>query len=237
MKKRFKIAALLVFMFLVNSAGAQKILFGAGGGYATFSMSDLKDYNTTVQNNLPFSPEVTDNFPAWFYLNADVLYSFPRLVAAGLTVSTTSTGSRLHLADYSGEYSFDMQTHSWFPGVKVLLGKAPGRTNGPCFSLEGGMAFSSMSFDEKIAVYEEETNDQQDFSAHGFFVKPGLTYMYHVGSQLIVSANVSYYLGFESGYYVKGNSGQKITNTDTGKRIKPNWNGLRAGLVLYWGKE
>lgn len=234
MKNLLKILVLLISMLLANSSGAQKLLFGVGGGYATFSMNDLKDYNTTVQNNLSFTPVLTDNFPGWLNFNADVLYSLPKLLAAGLTVSTTSTGSRLHLSDYSGEYSFDNRQHGWFPGVKVLVGKAPGRQSGFSAAMESGMAFSSMSFNEKFVLYEEETGDKQEFSARGFFVKPGITYMQHIGNQLIVAANVSYYLSFENGYYIKGNSDQKITNTDTGKNIKPNWNGLRAGILIYW---
>ena len=227
----------MIYMLLANSVGAQKILFGAGGGYATFSMSDTKTYNEWVQGNLPFTPVLTDNFPGWYFIQAEALYSFPKILAAGLKVSGTSTGSRLHLADYSGEYTFDNQQHGWFPGVKLLLGKAPGRTNGPCFSLEGGMAFSSMTFDEKIVVYEEETTDNGEFSARGFYVQPGLTYMQHVGSHFVIAANVSYYLGFESGYFVRGHNDQKITHPDTGEKIKPNWNGLRAGIVVYWGLD
>ena len=234
MTNSLKITAILLTVLFVNTAVAQKFLLGVGGGYATFNMSDTKDYNKSVQNNLPFTPVLTDNFPGWYFFNAEALYSFPKILAAGLKVSTTSTGSRLHLADYSGEYTFDNQQKGWFPGVKLLLGKAPGRQSGFCASMEGGMAFSSMTFDEKMVVYDEQTDDHQEFSARGFYVQPGLNYMQHVGEQIILSANVSYYLGFESGYFVKGHSDQKITNNDTGKKIKPDWNGLRAGIVVYW---
>lgn len=225
---------IVLALFVSNATVAQKILVGAGGGYATFSMSDTKDYNQWVQNNLPFTPVVTDNFPAWYFLNAEALYCFPRLLAAGLKISTTSTGSRLSLADYSGEYTFDNQQNGWFSSVKLLLGKAPGTHSGSAFSLEGGMAFSTMTFDEEIVVADLESSDEMEFRARGFFIQPGLNYMQLVGEHLALSANVSYYLGFESGYFVKGNKDRKITNDETGEKIKPNWNGLRVGLVLYW---
>ena len=234
MKNLLSISAIVVAVFISNTVMAQKILLGAGGGYATFNMSDTKDHNKAVKNNLPFTPVLTDDFPGWYFFNAEALYSFPKLLAAGFKVSTTSTGSRLHLADYSGEYTFDNQQHGWSPGVKLLLGKAPGRLSGPGVSIEGGMTFSSMTFDEKIAVFDEHADDHSEYSAHGFYVQPGLNYMQHVNKQIILSANVSYYLGFENGYFVKGHSDQKITNNDTGEKIKPNWNGLRAGLVIYW---
>lgn len=226
-----------ILLFGTLFAGAQKMMLGAGAGYGTFSMSDTKDYNETIQNTLPFTPVLTDDFPGWFYFGGEMLYSFPKNIAAGITISTTSTGSRLHLADYSGEYTFDNLQRGWFPGVKVLLGKAPGQQNGLCFSAEAGMSFSSMHFDEKLLVYEEDASDQGDFSAHGFFIKPGVSYLQNLGQHLILSANVSYYLGFESGYFVNGHSDQKISNPETDEAIKPNWNGLRAGLVLYWATE
>ncbi len=234
MKNLLKYTAIVFTIFLVNTANAQKFLLGAGGGYATFSMSDTKDYNHSIQQNLPFTPVLTDDFPGWLFFNAEALYSFPKVLAAGLKISTTSTGSRLHLADYSGEYTFDNQQKGWFPGVRLLLGKAPGRQSGPCFSLEGGMAFSSMNFDEKIELFDEHTNDHAEFRACGFYAQPGLSYLQHVGEHIILSANVSYYLDFESGYFVRGHSDQKIRNNDTGEKIKPDWNGLRAGFVVYW---
>lgn len=235
MKKLIKLTVILFLIFLANTTDAQKFLIGAGGGYATFTMNDLKDYNEWVQNNLPFKPALTDDFPGWYFLNTEVLYSLPKIMAAGLKVSTTSTGSRLHLADYSGEYTFDNSQSAWFAGIKLLLGEAPGKKNGPCFSLEGGMGYSSMNFDEEITVYDEEQTDSQDFNALGFYVQPGLCYLQKAGKHIILSANVSYHLGFEKGYYVKGEKDFKITNPETGDKIKPDWNGLRAGIVVYWG--
>ncbi len=235
MENLFKIIAVVLFaMFLAETASAQKFLLGAGGGIATFRMKDTKSYNTWVQDKLPFDAVLTDNFPDWYYYQAEVLYSFPKVLAAGFKLSATSTGSRLHLADYSGEYTFDNRQQAWVPGIKLLLGKAPGRMSGPCFSAEGGIAFSSMSFNEATTVHEEQTDDFLEFSAHGFYVQPGFSYLQNMGRHLIVSANVSYYLGFENGYHTLGHSDQKITNSETGEKIKPDWNGVRAGIVVYW---
>jgi hypothetical protein len=235
MKNLLKITAVVFTVFIANTVGAQKILVGAGGGYATFSMTDTRDYNKWVQNNLPFTPVLTDDFPDWYFFNGEVLWSFSKFLAAGIKLSTTSTGSRLHLADYSGEYIFDNTQTGWFPGVKLLLGKAPGHNSGLCASVEGGLAFSSMFLREELVVGEEVMRDKETLNALGFYVQPGLNYMQHVGKHIIVSANVSYYLGFENGYYAEGDKDMKITNPDTGENIKPGWNGLRAGIIVYWG--
>lgn len=121
------------------------------------------------------------------------------------------------------------------PGVKLLLGKAPGHNSGLCASVDGGLAFSSMLLNEELVVGDEVIKDKQTLNALGFYVQPGLNYLQHVGNHIIVSANVSYYLGFEKGYYAEGDKDMKITHPDTGENIKPGWNGLRAGIVVYWG--
>ena len=235
MKNLLKISAIVFVLILGKTANAQEFLIGAGGGYATFAMTQTKDYNQWAKNNLPFTPVLTDDFPGWYFYDAELLYSLPKIMAAGLKVSTTSTGSRLHLSDYSGEYTFDNSQSVWITGIKLLLGKAPGKQSGPCFSVEGGISYSSMNFDEELKVYDEEQTDSQDFNALGFYVQPGVSYLQKMGKHIILSANVSYHLGFEKGYYVKGEKDLKITNLETGEKIKPDWNGLRAGIVVYWG--
>ncbi|MGQ8338952.1 hypothetical protein ACUNWD_20505 [Sunxiuqinia sp. A32] len=234
MKKLLNFNAVLLFLFIANTAGAQKYMVGVGCGYATFDMTDTKDYNETVLSKLPFAPFITDDFPGWYFFQAEALYSFPKVLAVGLKFSTTSTGSRIHLADYSGEYTFDNQQKGWFPGLKLLLGKAPGRKSGISVSIEGGMAFSFMTFDEKILVNEEAIDNYEEFNARGYYLQPGVNYMQHLGEHIIISANISFYKGFENGYYAEGDKDLKIRNNDTGEKIEPNWNGLRAGLVVYW---
>ncbi|MDX8337855.1 hypothetical protein SLH46_01590 [Draconibacterium sp. IB214405] len=234
MKNLLKISLFVCFVLFVNISSAQKLMLGLGGGYATFDMSDTRAYNEWVQNNLPFSPALTDDFPGWYYFSGEALYTLPKTVAVGLKMSTTSTGSRLHLSDYSGEYTFDNKQNAWFVGVKTLLGKAPGQKSGPCFSMEAGASFSSMSFEEEIVVYEERESDNEDFSAIGFYVEPGLTYLQNIGKNLIVSGNVSYHMDFGKGYHINGESDMEIIHPETNEKIKPQWNGLRAGIIIYW---
>lgn len=235
MKTIYNLTAILLLLCLANTAGAQRFLAGVGGGYATFAMTDTKDYNEYVQNNLPFTPVLTDDFPGWYFYNIEALYCLPKILAAGLKVSATSTGSRLNLADYSGEYTFDNNQQAWFAGAKLLLGKAPGKQNGPCLSLEGGVTLSTMNFEEELVVNNEQQNDEYDFEAMGFYMQPGISYLQKFGKHIILSANVSYHIGFEKAYHLKGEKDAKLMHQETKEEIKPDWNGLRAGIVVYWG--
>jgi hypothetical protein len=221
--------------FPVNS---QTILGGIGGGGGTFAMNSGKEYNQTVISLLAFNPEVTDNFPPWFVYKAELLYSFPRTLAAGLNISSTSTGSRLHLADYSGHYTFDNLQRVVNAGAKVLLGSAPGKKSGICGTLEGGMALSYMVLDEvfRLTDYPDEEYEDyhQNFTALGWYLQPGVTYQFFLTRHLQMAANAGYYIGFEKGYHLPGEPDQIIRNTRTNEIIKPEWNGLRLGVMLYW---
>jgi hypothetical protein len=234
MKNRQSICIILLFLIFTLNAKAQNLLIGAGSGLATFSMSSSKEYNQMVINTLAFNPAVTDNFPPYLFFNAEALYSFPKTLAAGLAVSRTSTGSRLHLADYSGEYTFDNLQNVLNVGAKILVGKQPGKTDGINIIFEGGMALSKMTFDESITLDAGSETYNEDFSAEGFYFQPGVAYHYHFLKQFQVAAHVSWYIGIEKGYHEKGNSNATIQFGENKEVIKPEWNGFRAGLTLYW---
>lgn len=229
--------AILLFLSFSPAIKAQNFLIGAGSGIGTFSMNSSKEYNQMVINRLAFNPVITDNFPPFLYFNAEALYSFPKTLAAGLALSTTSTGSRLHLADYSGEYTFDNLQNVVNVGAKILLGKQPGKTNGINFSLESGVALSKMTFDENISIDAGTETYNEDFSAEGFYIQPGVVYHYQFLQHLLVAAQISWYIGIEKGYHVNGSRKGIIRFGENNEVIKPEWNGLRAGLTLYWNTK
>ena len=229
-----KIYLFAALMAATYSLTAQNILVGLGSGGGTFEMSHEKAFNQSTVNLLPFKPVLMDNFPPYFFYKAEVLYSFPHTFAVGVNVSTTSTGSRLSLADYSGKYTMDQQHSGIFPGIKILLGEAPGKSNGLNLSLEGGFAFSTMKVDEKATVLEETVTNNDKFKATGFYAQPGLCYFINISSKVKICANVSYYKGFEKGYHVPGERDQKIVNSETFVPIRAQWDGIRCGITAYW---
>lgn len=214
---------------------AQNIFIGAGAGGGTFKMNSQKEFNQTIVDNLPFKPALTDNFPPYFFYKVEVLYNFSNILTAGINLSTASTGARLSLADYSGKYYFDNVQKGIFPGIKVFLGKALRESNELKFSLAGGASFSTMKIQEEIKIFDESTTDKQDFNAMGLFVQPGICYFINIVSNIKIGVEVSYYYGFEKGYHAPNEKKQKLFNTDTGKSIKPQWDGIRLGITAYWG--
>lgn len=229
-----KLFLAMTLIVITTTLKAQDLLIGISGGGATFGMKSTKEFNQTIVSLLPFTPVLTDNFPPYFYIKGEFLYCFHKNLALGLNVSSTSTGARLSLADYSGKYTLDNIQKGYFPGVKLLLGEAPGTSNGINFSLEGGVAFSNMIIKEDMEISGESASDEYELSAMGFFVQPGLNYFLCINSKLRFSADLSYYFGIEKGYHLTGSKDQKLLNSKTRKPIKPQWDGIRLGITAYW---
>jgi len=223
-----------ILIFATLTLKAQTILFGLGGGGGTFAMTSAKAFNQTLIQLLPFKPVVKDNFPPYFFYKAEAIYCLPRDLAIGINVSTTSTGSRLSLADYSGKYTLDNIQKGLFPGIKIVYGNWQGYPNGINFSLEGGAAFSKMTVTEDLKVFDQSTLNNEEFTALGFYVQPGLCYFKNVIPQLKLSANLSYYYGFEKGYHLPGDKNQRLYNSSSQQPIKPQWDGLRLGITAYF---
>ena len=232
--KYTKIYLVIALLVLTKALEAQNLLVGAGIGGGTFEMNSIKDYDQTIVNLLPFKPVLTDNFPPYFFYKAEVIYCFPKILAVGLNFHTTSTGSRLTLSDYSGYFTHDNVQKGLFPGVKIMLGKAPGKSDGFNFLLEGGAAFSTMDIKVDLTVADESQTDNANYKAQGFFVQPGICYFRNIYSNVKLCANISYYYGFEKGYHMPNEKDQKIFNSETGKQIKPQWDGIRLGITAYW---
>jgi hypothetical protein len=231
---KLKLLFALTLIVATTSLKAQELLAGISGGGATFGMNQTKEFNKVLIKLLPFTPVLKDNFPPWIFSKAEALYCLPQNLAFGLTLTSTSTGSRYTLSDYSGSYKFDNIQKGLFPGIKVLFGKSPGTSSGINAALEAGVAFSSMSIKENITISTENTSDSKDLKAMGIFIQPGVYYFQVINQKIRLSANLSYYFGIEKGYHLPGNKDQRLINTDTNNPVKPQWDGIRLGVTAYY---
>jgi hypothetical protein len=230
---RLKTYLVLVFIIIVSTVKAQDNLIGASFGGGTFSMNSTKEFNDDISSGLPFKTELTTNFPPYFFYKAEVLHCFKNF-ALGVNVSSTSTGSRLSYADYSGSYKLDNVQHGLFAGIKILDGQAPGKVTGFNLGLECGVAFSKMKMDEKMKVFDQTISDSTRDNSMGLYVQPGVYYFIVPKSHFRFSANVSYYFGIEKGYHLPNKKDAQLINPDTQKQIKPQWDGVRIGVTAYW---
>ena len=231
-----KLYMAMTMIIATTTIEAQIIFLGGGFGGGTFGMNSVKEYNQTILKQLPFKPAIKENFPPFFVYKAEIIYCLPDNLSVAINVTSTSTGSRLSLADYSGKYTLDNIQKGLFTGVKLLYGTGlkKGYLNGLNLSMEGGAAFSKMNISEELNVGTESQNDKMDLNATGFYVQPGACYFLNLTKQFKVCANISYYYGIEKGYHLPNNRKQILYNQESGSPVKPQWDGIRLGITAYW---
>lgn len=120
--RKFGIILFVIFQIsLPITLFSQELNFILGSGVGSYKMDDLKEFNNIVLKSLPFDARITNNFPIYWNYKSSILYSFKKLLTAGITWSYQSTGSRLSRVDYSGVYSFDSRIRSSTPGIIIEL--------------------------------------------------------------------------------------------------------------------
>jgi hypothetical protein len=228
-----EIVLLAVFIIFVSGRiFPQTITIGFGSGIGKYSMSGLKDFNRSIMDQLPFDSELTSDFPPYLFYEPLVMARFGNL-SAGLVYSFQSTGSRISAKDYSGEYRFDMKVRSSAPGLlceyEVLGIKRYSLS--PYASFRG--VFSRLQASEMLTIDDNIlTDESQELKAFSWLVEPGISLS---GSFGIVGVGIAFGYAIDLGgnpFHSVGNEDNILKNPVSGQEVKPDWNGIRAGITL-----
>src|SRR5688572_25709865 len=79
----------------------QRIDVSVSAGYATFRMDDLKAVQEEDLSYMPVEGEITNSFPGYLNFGGEVVF-YDSTYFVGVLLGHTSTGGRVHYADYSG---------------------------------------------------------------------------------------------------------------------------------------
>lgn len=110
-----------LILLIVNSTFSQKVSVDFDLGYGIYSMSQLKELNNEVLASLPFPAQTTSSFPPYLTYRAGFFYRVDTVYSIGTYLGYSSTGSRISLADYSGEYRFDQTISAISTGIALKL--------------------------------------------------------------------------------------------------------------------
>lgn len=233
MKDRFLKYYMTVFLavqiFSVNLT-AQGIRITVTAGAGTYRMQSMKTFIEKVNESLPFSPEVVDEFPPYWWYSADASIIYGDFTW-GLTINYNSTGSRVSLKDYSGEYLSDRKLIAVSPGITAGYLLPP---LGDRFSLtpvaDLGVLISGMEVDETLVAAGETVSDFHDnYRAFNFYANPSVRFAWTVSSMVSLELRTGYLLQFGGGQF------KSKTHSGSGAGIyhaSPDWTGLRCGLSV-----
>lgn len=220
----------LLFLIAVASF-PQRLSVGVGGGYGSYSMGTLKEFQSwrLQQSGLPL--KTTDNYPVAPFYRAEVALSnwlgFDKI---GVFYAFNSTGARTTMSDYSGRVNLDA----------LINGNQLGLTIHKDFSymgplsmgafVDGSLLLSSLRATDYLKL-EAPANvtqkDSYDLRAKGYSVEPGFAVKYVI-KPIVFQLTLGYLLDFSGKLYVKGSKNQWLQIDRT--VIEPDWSGLRMGL-------
>jgi hypothetical protein len=219
------IVCLLLFQIIANTFG-QKFNIEVGYGMGTYSMTDLKELNSSILENLPVDAEITDNFPPQPFYIAGLSFMVNRKTSFCITGSYCTTGSRISYKDYSGELIYDNILSSYSPGIQVsytLLDKMLRLTGETNFSL----SFSKLKLQEEIL----SSSNSAKFYSNSFQIEPRFKLSYQIKC-IELGARAGYLIDFEGNNKKEGEKEFILRNTKTGKDIKTNWSGVRLSISI-----
>jgi hypothetical protein len=209
---------------------AQGLNVSVTAGAGTYRMQNLKTFIEIVNESLPFSPVVVDEFPPyfWYAATASVIKGDFNW---GITVNYNSTGSRVSLKDYSGEYLSDRKLCSVSPGITAgyLL---PPLGNHFSFSPVAGIGVivTGMEVDETLIAAGDTVSDfHQNYRAINFFAHPSVRFGWTISSMVGLELQAGYLLQIGNGQF------KSISHRDSGVgiyHVNPEWTGLRCGISI-----
>lgn len=232
MTKRVLITLFLLISFI--RANSQEFNFGFQSGIGTYSMKGLKNINSEVPQGLPFDTKLVADFPAYFYFRPTMLIRFNNF-CLGLVYSFQSTGSRISAKDYSGEYRFDMKVKSNAPGIycEITL-SAEDNFRFNLYSIIGP-SFSNLETKEYFNVADTVLrNANYKFKAQNFYIEPGINFLLPLKA-FSFGINLGYLVQFgDQAFYTGNNKKNILFDTKNQVSVKPDWDGIRIGLSVFY---
>lgn len=203
-------------------------------GIGNYSMSDLKGLNQSLLKTLPFEAKVVSDFPPYWTYRPAILVKFNR-ISIGASLSYQSTGSRISVKDYSGEYRFDMNVNAISPGIYAEVEVVKINTLQVSFYTSAEKSTTRLSTDEYFNVADSLLiNEKFNLKAKSFSLEPGICISYPI-MFFTFGMNIGY--SFPMGakaFYLSDNKDKTMSNTETGKAVVPKWEGLRAWLTFSY---
>jgi hypothetical protein len=218
-----------IFLSIFLSTSSQQLSIDFSAGYSAFAMNDLNEFNTFILEDMPFKAKLTDSFPNNFEYKITPLLKLEKMFSIGLRWSTTSTGSKIHVKDYSGEYSLKASTSINTIGLVVSFG--PFQLKNFSFYINNnlGKNYSKLKYTEYFSLYEVSHDTTYNFKSNSNYCEPTIQMFYNFGI---------FELGLNCGYFIdfKGTYSSTLYDTNSlelhGKKIKSDWSGMRYGIIV-----
>jgi hypothetical protein len=223
-----------LLLIIANQARSQELIIGFQTGKGTYSMSGLNDLNSAISKSLPFNTKLVSDFPSYWSYRPTFLMKFNHF-SIGLSYTYQSTGSRISVKDYSGEYRFDMNINSSSPGIYGVADIVTFIGVQLSFYSMIEKSYTNLKMNEYFNVSDSLlTNQQYKFKATSYSFEPGIRISYPISFINIgINAGYSFQIGAK-GFYSIENKNNILVSSTSNLPITPNWNGFRMGFSVSY---
>lgn len=228
---------IILFLFAFEGFG-QKLHVNANIGYGTYFLKDLKDFQAEMISSTTVDDKSVENFPNNIYYSFTTNYAFNKKHSLGLGLKYYTTGARNHVADYSGEYTFDMIANAYTLFVNYKVRIISTNNFNTYFQFKTGALFSRLDINEQLDIYSGNSNTTEEiYKGNSIVLEPGIYLFYPIYKTISLNLSVGFERGLNRRLLNKDDYDEEyITFIDD---ISANWTGLRTsiGISFSFGKK
>lgn len=204
--------------------------FSAGLG--GFKMEEMKKHQSEIQIQFPTNVKIIESFPSYWGYELSITGEVREWLRLGGMIGITSTGGRMHYADYSGEIECDQITIAKMVALQgeVLLNPYEGPPI--FFTCKTGAIFGNYVLDVLIDVNNNQDTEHLKFVANNVFIEPGLKISQHIFSHLSATLYGGYNINVYKDELKLADNKDLFLLDNSGKVVRLDWTGFRVNLGI-----
>jgi len=224
----------------MHSAEGQNFSLSYCGGYCTYQLKDIKQFQTDLLPYYTIPVKIIEKFPDYYFNLIQLEYGINSMSYFGITWNNLSTGGRNHVSDYSGEYKLDLMLKAHKIGIYFRHNIIQKEKFEMYAGLKSGFIFSEFEIDETFRINNVDTLHSNDiFTSKTFFGEPFTGIKFYPKKRLALCLNLGYEWNIES--ELKSGEDDKQLRNIRNKIIFLDWSGIRisggVSVLLYSFKK
>lgn len=226
------VLVLMVSVMSVLSINAQTIAPFVAFGYGSYTMGELKEFQSEVLSSVGFPVELTDNYPDYYNYEIGLMYMLKSQgQKVGVSFGGMSTGSRATLTDYSGSYVLDNVVNGYKVGAIYEIGLT--KLNNFEVAFNGNLSYlrTQYELEESLQLGGSGFNESLQLISDGVCFEPRIKISVPL-KRFQISLQTGYFIDFSAALHLKGDKDAKIGVGD--EPVGADFSGYRLNAVLSY---
>lgn len=203
-------------------------------GVATFNMEDMKLLQKNISTDNDLGLEIVQDFPPYLQYQIGFKKSGTsnndKLIIGGV-LSFTSTGGRVAYSDFSGSVKADQLINVFSIGPQIGYKLSNNKKLNVAIEAITSFDLTNMEIKNTLILGNQNDTDSQKFIAYGTSIQPRFNLNYSYKFLMFYVYLGGHVTVIQQPFIWKDDNESQIT-VDGSTPLKPQWNGIRAGIGL-----